>query len=177
MKLLSLAARKKEKAIREFIVENRESLYRFAYTYVKNEHDALDVVHDAICRILDNIDSLNNIENIKPWIYKIVSNTAIDNIRKNNKYITAVDDIEESVEYDKYKDIDLHRAVGALPDKYKIIIILRYFEDMKISEISDILDENESTIKTRLYKALSILRNNNYMKIYKEWLLWENIKD
>ena len=117
-------------------------------------------MHDAICKSLTNVDSLKDINSIKPWIYKIVANTAIDYIRKNSKYVIGSDDLnlEESAEYDTYEDIDLQRALDVLPEKYKDVIVLRYFEDMKISDIAKILDEKESTVKTRLYKALSKLK-------------------
>lgn len=160
MKLLSLVERKKEKEVKKFIIDNKEALYRFAYTYVKNEDDALDIVHDAICKCLKNIDNLNDIGKIKSWIFQITSNTAIDYIRKNKKYELVSDDLlmEEVAINDEYKDIDLQRALERLPEKYRTIVILRYFEDMKISEIATVLDEKESTIKTRLYKALDKLK-------------------
>ena len=62
------------------------------------------------------------------------------------------------MDYDKYEDIDLQRALDQLPEKYRTIIVLRYFEDMKIGDIAQILDENENTIKTRLYNALAKLK-------------------
>ena len=160
MKLLSLVEVKKEKQIKKYIVENKESLYRFAYSYVRNEDDALDIVHDAICKSLISISTLKNIDNIKSWIYQIVSNCAIDYIRKNKKYVAISDDIEESnaIGYDTYEDIDLQEALERLPEKYRIVIILRYFEDMKIGDIAQILKENENTIKTRLYNGLSKLK-------------------
>lgn len=160
MKLLSLVEIKKEKQVKKYIVENKESLYRFAYSYVKNEDDALDIVHDAVCKSLININTLKNIDSIKPWIYQIVSNCAIDYIRKNKKYVTISDDLQEEkvVGYDTYEDIDLQEALERLPEKYKIVIVLRYFEDMKIGDIAQILNENENTIKTRLYNGLSKLK-------------------
>ncbi|WP_343337914.1 RNA polymerase sigma factor SigV [Terrisporobacter petrolearius] len=160
MKLLSLVERKKEKQVRKYIVDNKESLYRFAYTYVKNEDDALDIVHDAVCKSLVNINTLKNIDSIKPWIYQIVSNCAIDYIRKNKKYVAISDEIEDenAIGYDTYEDIDLQEALERLPEKYRIVIVLRYFEDMKIGDIAGILNENENTIKTRLYKGLSKLK-------------------
>jgi len=45
-----------------------------------------------------------------------------------------------------------------LPEKYRTIVVLRYFEDLKIDEIAEILNENVNTVKTRLYKSLEILR-------------------
>ena len=159
MKLLSLGERKKEKELKKYIVDNKESLYRFAYSYVKNQDDALDIVQDSICKSLTKIDTLKDIDNIKPWIYKIISNCAIDYIRKNKKYVINNDlDLDDSISYDTYENIDLQKALDELPEKYKTIVILRYFEDMKISEIAQVLDENTNTIKTRLYKALDKLK-------------------
>ena len=159
MKLLSLGERKKEKELKKYIVDNKESLYRFAYSYAKKQDDALDIVHDSICKSLTKIDTLKDIGNIKPWIYKIISNCAIDYIRKNKKYVINNDlDLDSSISYDIYENIDLQKALDELPEKYKIIVILRYFEDMKISEIAQVLDENTNTIKTRLYKALNKLK-------------------
>ena len=160
MKLLSLVEMKKEKQIKEYIVKNKESLYRFAYSYVRNEDDALDIVHDAICKSLTNVSTLKNIDNIKPWIYQIVSNCAIDYIRKNKKYVSLNEDLQElnAIKYDTYEDIDLQEALERLPEKYRVVIILRYFEDMKIRDIAQILKENENTIKTRLYNGISKLK-------------------
>ena len=162
MKLLSLGERKKEKELKKYIVDNKESLYRFAYSYVKNQDDALDIVHDSICKSLTKIDTLKDIGNIKPWIYKIISNCAIDYIRKNSKYIPL--DTEYSAEtvgkYDDYEDIDLKRALDLLTYDQRVIITLRFFEDMKIKDIAEITGENINTIKTRLYKALEVLRIN-----------------
>jgi len=52
----------------------------------------------------------------------------------------------------------LQRALDNLPEKYRTIVVLRYFEDLKIDEIAEILNENVNTVKTRLYKSLEILR-------------------
>lgn len=160
MNLLSLVERKKENKVKQYIVDNKDSLYRFAYTYVRNEQDALDITHDSICKSLANINTLRDIDNIKPWIYKIIANAAIDYIRKNKKYVNGIDELnlEEAIEYDSYEDIDLQKALDELPEKYRAVIILRYFEDMKISDIAEVLGENVSTIKSRLYNALSKLK-------------------
>jgi RNA polymerase sigma-70 factor (ECF subfamily) len=59
---------------------------------------------------------------------------------------------------DNYEDFDLQKALEALPDKYRTVIVLRYFEDLKIEEIAEILNENINTVKTHLYKSLEKLR-------------------
>jgi len=60
--------------------------------------------------------------------------------------------------YDKYTDIDLRKALEELPVEYKSILLLRFFEDLKIEEVAEILDENVNTVKTRLYTALKKLK-------------------
>lgn len=162
MKLLSSSKNSKEKVLKDYIVQNKDSFYRIAYSYTKNEDDALDVVHEAICKSLSKINKLKDINNIKSWFYKILANTAIDYIRKNKKYIYLENNelVDRQVYNDTYEDIDLHRALNILSDEYKTIIILRYFEDMKIEDIANILDENVNTIKTRLYSALRKLKVN-----------------
>lgn len=59
---------------------------------------------------------------------------------------------------DNYTDMDLKRTLEELPAKYRSVIVLRYFEDMKINEVAEVLNENTNTIKTRLYQALQLLR-------------------
>ena len=134
MKLLSLGERKKEKELKKYIIENKESLYRFAYGYVKNQDDALDIVHDSICKSLTKIDTLKDIGNIKPWIYKIISNCAIDYIRKNKKYVINNDlDLDDSISYDTYENIDLQKALDELPENNSYITIFWRYENIRDS--------------------------------------------
>lgn len=160
MNILSSSKKIKESKVKDYIVENQERFYKIAYSYVKNEDDALDIVHDAICKALQKIDTLKNIEVVKTWFYKILVNSAIDYIRKNNKYVSLSqeDMINEKISNDIYSDIDLEQALDRLSEEYKSIIMLRYFEDMKIEEIANVLQQNINTVKTKLYKGLRRLK-------------------
>ena len=72
--------------------------------------------------------------------------------------------IEEEVENkvaqveDEYVDFDLQRALDSLPEQDRAVVILKYFEDKKLEEIAEILNENISTIKSRLYRSMKKLR-------------------
>lgn len=68
---------------------------------------------------------------------------------------------------DDYENFDLQIALDTLPERYRIVVTLRYFEDLKIEEIAEILNENTNTIKTRLYKSLQMLRieMNDYEEV------------
>ena len=59
---------------------------------------------------------------------------------------------------DDYEDIDLQRALDSLPEQDKAIITMKYFEDKKLDEIADILNENISTVKSRLYRSMKKLQ-------------------
>lgn len=160
MNLLSLDKKKKEKTFKNYIIENQNIFYKIAYTYVKNNEDALDIVQEAICKGLSKIKTLKDVELIKPWFYKILINTAIDYIRKNKKYTQEKREVvpDNFVEHNIEIEIDIQKALDSLCEEDKTLVILRYFEDMKISDIATILDKNENTIKTRLYRALKLLK-------------------
>ncbi|MGO5137894.1 RNA polymerase sigma factor [Clostridium butyricum] len=150
----------KRKKVEKYLIENREYYYRLAYSYVKNEADSLDIIQESIIKALTSIESLKEIEKVKSWFYKIVIRTSIDYIRKNKKYNDMIDisEIINNGKSDEYKDLDLYKALDELDETYKTIIILRYFEDMKINDIADILYENPNTVKTRLYAGLKKLK-------------------
>ena len=97
---------------------------------------------------------------MKTWFYKIISNTAITYLRKKGIFIAVEDDALErlDVHEDKYDDSSFHDMIKTLPERYKEVIVLRYFEDMSISEVATVLDLNENTVKTRIHRALKILK-------------------
>jgi RNA polymerase sigma-70 factor (ECF subfamily) len=143
-----------------YIHQNKNSIYRFAYTYTKNQEEAEDVVNESVLKALKSINSLRNPEHMRVWFYRIVVNTALSNIKKNRKimYIdpTDMEDIQD--QGDDFSNISFEQMIETLEPKYKSIVVLRFFEGMPLEDIARILDENLNTVKTRLYKALKILR-------------------
>jgi RNA polymerase sigma-70 factor, ECF subfamily len=147
--------------IEDYIIKNKEKHYRLAFSYVKNVDDALDVVQEAIYKAISTMDALKNPGYLKTWFYKILVNTSIDLLRKRKMLVVVDDEALSSFDpsaADHYEDIDLQMALENLPVQYRSVVVLRFFEDLKIEEIAVVLDENVNTIKTRLYKALKILR-------------------
>jgi len=158
---MPMAKTNMEKQLSDHVIANKDSYYRLAYSYVKNVDDALDVVQESIYKALAAIASLKEPSYIKTWFYKIVVNTSLDFLRKQKNLIIVEEEALcclDSGEIDNYQDLDLQAALETLPDSCRSIIILRYFEDLKLEEIAEILNENISTIKTRLYSALKKLR-------------------
>ena len=144
-----------------FIRANKERFYYLAYSYTKNEQDALDIVQDSIQKALLSLHTLKDAQQMKSWFYKIVVRTAIDFLRKHKR--EQVVDNEKLVvispkQMDTYDNIDLTGALNSLSRTYREVIILRYFEDLKIEDVAHVLDININTAKSRLYKALKLLR-------------------
>jgi len=150
---------KETKILESFILENKNELYRFAYSYVRNKEDSLDIVQETIYKAFKNYNP-SKVSNIKSWLYSILANTAIDTIRKNKKYILCETEniVEKEKYFDNYENIELAHILNELKPKYREIIIMRYFQDLKINEIAEILNLNLNTVKSRLYKALKMLK-------------------
>lgn len=141
--------------------DNQEKLYRIAFSYSKNEEAALDIVQEAITKALKNINKLSEESYIKTWFYRILINESLQYIRKNKRILTyELEAIENKVDcnVDFAEGLDVYKYVQDLNEKLKTVIILRFFEDMKISEIAKITKTNESTVKSRLYKGLKELK-------------------
>ena len=153
--------RQLEECLIRCMTDHQENIYRLAYSYVRNPEDALDIVQESIHRALVSAETLKDLNAVKSWFFRIVVNMSLDFLRKH-KRIQVVDDVMldaySSGTIDIYTDLDLERALEELSWKYRSVIILRFFEDMKIEEVAEVLQENVNTVKTRLYQGLRILR-------------------
>lgn len=150
-----------EEVFVQFIREQKERFYLLAYSYTKNEQDALDVVQDSIQKAMLSLHRLENIEYIKSWFYKIVVRTAIDFLRKHKRLQVTDDDTLQYLtpaQEDVYENVDLEHALDELPQMYREVVILHYFEDLKLADVATILNIKLSTAKSRLYKALKLLK-------------------
>lgn len=151
-----------KKILIDFIKENQDKLYRIAFSYTKEKDASLDIVQESIVKALKNIYKLENTEYLKTWFYRILINESLQYIKKNKKLITYdIQDLENDIYWSEdiqTDDIEIYKYVQKLNSKLKTVIILRFFEDMKIEEISKITKTNVNTVKSRLYKALEELK-------------------
>lgn len=151
----------KEKVLLDFIKTNQNYFYRVAFFHVKNEDIAMDIVQDAIVKALQKRYTLRKIEFLKTWFYRILLNECNLYFRKNKRlfFIEDYTVFENKLIINNHEDVnDLYNAVDKLKPKMKNIVVLYYFEGMKLEEIAKITNTNLSTVKSRLYKALSILK-------------------
>ncbi len=145
-----------------FVTTNQEHFYRFVYSYTRDEQAALDVIQNAIYKALTKYNALNDSQFLKTWFYRILVNESLTYLRTNKQLLILSEEIEKIPHSDSYNldELNLYQEVNKLPDKLKTIIILRFYEEMTLEEISIITNTNLSTVKSRLYKALKLLKLN-----------------
>lgn len=145
-----------------FIEANQQQLYRMAYSYVACKETALDMVQDSVYKALKGYRSIGDLEEIRPWVYRILINICIDELRKRRRSVaTAPEDMpvqsqpgpEQRVEM-----MDMQEVLDDLDPETRTIIMLRYFEDMKIKEIAALLQINVNSVKSRLYRGIEQMK-------------------
>ncbi|HHL2031550.1 TPA: sigma-70 family RNA polymerase sigma factor [Clostridium perfringens] len=142
------------------IKNNKEYLYKMAFLYIKDEQDALEVIHETVYRAFLNIEKLKKAKFFNTWITRILINVSIDFLKKKGKNQMLDEStpiIKEKCEISTEEKLDLYNAIDLLNDNYKTVIIMMYFNDMKIKDISKVMEIPENTVKTYLRRAKQAL--------------------
>ena len=144
----------------EYLYRDQEKFYRVAYSYVKDKDTAFDVIQEAIVKALNKIHSLREPNYMRTWFYRILINESITALRKSKRQFPAISELPDTpcTDRDPTEFLDITNAIDQLDPKLKTIILLRFFEDMKLEEIAQITKTNLSTVKSRLYRALNQLK-------------------
>lgn len=156
--------KEREDKFLSLINENQEKLYKIAYSYVKNKEDALDIVQESVYKAYISYHKIQKAQYEKTWLTRILINTSIDFINKNRKIVSIDMSYIENMSGSSNENLDakliVREALDKLTEKQKTIIILRFFEDMKLEEIANILELPVSTVKTTLYRTLKEMKIN-----------------
>lgn len=133
----------------------QRGLYRLALCMLRDPHDAEDILQDTILTAYDKIYSLRDPSRFKPWIMKILSNLANEMLRKkkNDLSMHYIDEQLPSEEKDICTSISLWDAVKSLDRSYQSVVVLFYYEDMTIKDISTVTGLSQAAVKTRLTRA------------------------
>lgn len=158
--LVRAARRGDEDAFVCLMSEQKEKLYRMAFSFLKNEADALEAIQETTFRAYTKLGTLRDPQFFGTWVMRILMNVCINEKNRRSKQTSLVidPDVSESSAVDPARRLSIEMALEHLEPKYRQIIILKYFEDWTIREIAQALRRPDSTIKTYLYKALKGLR-------------------
>lgn len=163
-KLVKSAKRGNDEAFEQLIALMREKLYRTAYSYVRNEQDALDIYQESIYKAYTTLKTLKNPNSFPGWIIKIVVYKSIDFIRKDSRKFTSGDEKffaeiagNQDMENIAYS-LDVKEAIDTLDAKYKTIMWLRFYHDFTVKEIAKMLGCPEGTVKSYINRAKKELK-------------------
>ena len=144
-----------------YIIENQNKFYRLAFSYVKNQEDALDAVQNAVCKALENYESLREEGAVRTWFYRILVNESYAILNAKKRMILTEDSSCWEIPYEEESFAphdDLYDRIGRMEKDVQSIIRLRFFEEMTLSEIAEILRMNLNTVKAKLYRGLKTLK-------------------
>lgn len=143
-----------KQAFAELINEHKIVLYKMGKSILRDDNDIADAMQETIYSAYKGISDLKNAEMFKPWLLRIMVNKCNDILRKQDKVI-PVEEVEEVIVVDEYKVHNnyIYEAVETLEDDLKILVMLYYYEDMAIEDISNRLKIPKGTIKSRLSRA------------------------
>lgn len=134
-------------------------LYAAAFNICRQQQDAEDAVQDALLAYYRTDKEFETEEHIKAWLLRVTVNAAKSTKRLFwNRNRTSYEEYMDSLIFEEPSDRILMDEVLALPEKYRIVIHLFYFEEYKTREIAEILKLSENTVKTRLSNGRKILK-------------------
>ncbi|OAB44729.1 RNA polymerase sigma factor [Paenibacillus glacialis] len=158
VRLVDFALMDEEVFFDRLYVEHRK-MYAIAFSYLRTETDALEVVQEASCRAWMKRKKLKDEQSFTSWVIRITINCCMDELRRKKRVFPA-EKLEENVilEMTSNDRIDLERAMVRMKPKYRHAVILKYYQDMTTVEIAKVLEKPEGTIKTWLREGLKQLR-------------------
>jgi RNA polymerase sigma-70 factor (ECF subfamily) len=155
---------KQRKAFEQVVREYGEQLYWQIRRMVLIHEDADDVLQNVFIKAWSHLDDFHQESRLSTWLYRIAVNESLDFLRKQkNSSMIHTDDVESGVANmlvaDNYFDGDeteamLQEAISQLPDVQRTVFTLRYYDDMKYSEMSRILKTSEGSLKASYHIAV-----------------------
>lgn len=145
----------------EFLLENQQKFYRYAFTYVHHRETAMDTVQNSFLKAMEQLSTLRNPAAMKTWFYRILTNECLQALKKSKREnLVEPCYIQDEIYLEKAYEpaLELYEAVRQLPPETQTIIFLHYYEEYTLKEISQITGSNLNTVKSRLYAGLKKLK-------------------
>lgn len=141
--------------------QEKEKLYRTAYSYVRNEEDALDVFQQTVLLAIESIHQLREPKYFTTWLMKICINVSLGVLQKQ-KNVILIDELKfQSLSTEiatSDEKMDLLDAIYRLDEKYKTVLLLKYYEDLTFEQIAEVLGEPLGTVKSNGKRALAKIK-------------------
>jgi RNA polymerase sigma-70 factor (ECF subfamily) len=168
--IIDKARKGDKKAFGSLVVQHQQYAFNLAFRIVCNEDDARDVVQDSFIKIWKNMKLYNPNIKFTTWMYKIVTNTAIDQLRAIKKAgLVNIDDFREKLENvcadnpeTQLTNIETGQLIRMISDtlseKQKLVFVLKDLQGLSSYEVSAVLDLPATSIKSNLYHARKTIK-------------------
>ncbi len=155
---MAMSLLRRDKEITEVCMRHMKTVYRVCFAFMKNPADTEDAVSDTFYKMIKSGTVFQSEEHEKAWLIRTAANVCKNNLRhwfRKNKSLADCENLRgaENVQIDETFEI-----VIGLPDKYKTVVYLYYYEGYTTPEISRILEKPQSTIRNHLHEARSLLK-------------------
>lgn len=158
---LALAAGGDESAFARIVREHQAMVFSLAYHFLRDRSVAEDIAQEVFVRLYQNIGSIQSASHLKHWLRKVASHRSMDlaRARKPEVNLEEVSELAcEAEERDPLLGEKLRRLVASLPQQARMVIILRYQEELEYHEIAEVMEMPINTVKSNLQRALAVLR-------------------
>ena len=144
----------------EFLIEKyKDNIYSAAYNVCGDPQDAEDITQETFIKYYRRNEDFESEEHVKAWLLRVAINQAksmaVSFWRRNR---VSIQEYMAELAFEAPEDAELFEAVMALPQKYRIVVHLHYFEDYSVKEMAEVLKTSENTIKTRLARGRKLLK-------------------
>ena len=171
--LISRAAGGDSSAFQALVERHRSMVYRVAYQFAGNHHDAEDIAQEVFIKVYRSLDRFRQDAQLTSWMYRIVMNACIDHRRRQRLAVAAPfgEEAEQRMLNTPEERPDpeagayagelgqvLESEIGRLPNGQRVVFVMRHHQGMKLSEIAEALGLAEGTVKRQLHAAVHRLR-------------------
>ena len=145
--------------IEEIYRRQVRTVFRVCFTYMKSVADTEDAVSDTFVKMIKTAPAFDNEEHEKAWLIRTAVNVCKDALKHWWRKCEDISDYSDTLESESPLDVDdVTEAVLGLPEKYKAVVYLYYYEGYTSVEISELLHKPKSTIRNHLHEARNLLR-------------------
>lgn len=149
--LVAKAKKRDKQAFTDLMQSCMQEMYKVGISILMNDEDVADAIQDTILTCWEKLDTLKKNKYFKTWMIRILMNNCYAILNKNKRVVT-LEEWEEPAYEDTY-NVELKEALDLLDEKYRVIVMLFYGNGLSINEISELLNLNKSTIRTRLQRG------------------------
>lgn len=146
-----------DEGMREVVGKYAPMMLHSAFALLRNTADAEDAVQDTFLKLIRKRPNFRDEEHLKAWLLRVTVNTAKDMLRSSARKCT---ELVEEIPFVSSEDNDLLNEVLNLPEKYRLVVHLYYYEGYSIKEIASILHKPPATVNTRLDRGRKMLRTS-----------------